>query len=538
MNDGNGTILVVDDDPQALALLVGVLEEEGYRVQPADSGKLALVSVAAQRPDLVLLDVKMPAMDGFEVCRRLRQGETDGGVPVMFISASAEKEEWVQGLSLGAVDFVSKPFQREELVARVRTHIELGRLQANLEMLVAQRTAELRNAIEQLQLEVAERRRAEQALSESENRFRHIANAAPVIIWTSDADDRLDFFNEHGERFFGLSLADLAEAGWDELVHPEDRNLVRTLSARAISKRAKFRVEYRARRADGDYRDMLSWGSPRFLPDGEFAGYIRVVFDITEVKRDQERALRAKNLENLRALSAGIAHDFNTMLGAIFGEVDLALSDMPPESPGRENVERIDSVAKRAAEIVRLLLAYVGERADSDHSELVDLGAVVQEIVPYLKAPVLKKVAIRTSLAPKLPSVRARLLQMRLVVLNLIINAIEAHGGEKGLVTVTAAPVELGRGSRDHNWHELPDGRYVQLEVADTGRGIAEEAQERIYHPYFTTKLLGRGLGLAAVQGIVRSHRGAIRVRSAAGGGSTFEILLPAGTRTEFDGGE
>src|ERR1051326_3112254 len=148
MSDG-GTVLVVVDDPQALALLTGVLEEHGYLVQPADSGKLALLSVAAQAPDLVLLDVKMPGLDGFEVCRRIKATEVGRGIPVMFISASRDKEEGVQGLSLGAVDFISKPFQREELLARVRTHVKLGRLQMKLESVIAQRTAELRNAIEQ-----------------------------------------------------------------------------------------------------------------------------------------------------------------------------------------------------------------------------------------------------------------------------------------------------------------------------------------------------------------------------------------------------
>src|SRR5215467_7182094 len=152
MND-SGTVLVVDDDPQALALLTGVLEEHGYQVQPADSGKLALLSVAAQTPDLVLLDVKMPGMDGFEVCRKIKATEAGRRIRVMFLSSSKDKDEWVQGLSLGAVDFVSKPFQREELLARVRTHVELGRLEMKLESVIAQRTAELRNAVERLQQE-------------------------------------------------------------------------------------------------------------------------------------------------------------------------------------------------------------------------------------------------------------------------------------------------------------------------------------------------------------------------------------------------
>jgi PAS domain S-box-containing protein len=529
--NSRGTVLVVDDDPQALALLMGVLEEEGYQVQPADSGKLALVSVAAQPPDLVLLDLKMPGMDGFEVCRRLKETDGGRGVPVMFVSSSREKEEWVEGLSLGAVDFISKPFQREELLARVRTHVELGRLQANLETLVAQRTAELRNAMEQLQLEAAERRHAEEALRESEERFRQIANAAPVIVWTSDPDHGVDFRNEYAQAFTGRTLEQLIGCHWADLVHPDDLDR-QSAFLESLESRRTFQLEYRLRRADGEYRWMLDKGTPRFLPNGEFAGYVGIVFDFTDVKRSQERALRDKNLENLRALSAGIAHDFNTMVGAIFGEVDLALSDMPEGSPGRENVERIDAVAKRAAEIVRLLLAYVGDRSDGNRSELVDLNAVVGEVVPYLKAPILKGAQVRTNLAPKLPSVPANMLQMRLVVLNLVMNAIEALDGDPGLVTVSTAAAQISGRSANANQLELPAGSYVKLEVSDTGRGMANEVKDRIFDPFYTTKFLGRGLGLAAVHGIIRNHHGAINATSAPGDGSTFEVLLPTARST------
>ena len=527
----NGTILVVDDDPRALALLVGILDKEGYQVQPADSGKLALVSLAAQQPDLVLLDVKMPGMDGFEVCRRFKETEAGRRVPVMFISATREKEEWVKGLSQGAVDFISKPFQKEELLARVRTHLELGRLQARLETLVAQRTAELRIAIEQLQLEVSERRRAEESAKESEQRFRQIANAAPVIIWTSDPDNQNVFCNEYSQAFTGRTMVETLGNRWQELIHPEDRDRQRRESAAAVTARQGFQVEYRLLRADGDYRWVLDRGTPRFHPSGEFAGYVGVVIDLTDIKRSQERAMREKNLENLRVLSAGIAHDFNTMIAAIFGEVDLALTDMPEGSPGRDSIQRIDGVAKRAADVVRLLQAYVGDPSDSDRSELVDLTAVVQEIVPHLKAPIRKKAEVRTELAPRLASVRGDPLRMRLVVLNLIINAVEALEEAKGVVTVRTSQVQIGDGATGSWPPELAVGSYVKLEVSDTGRGMPAEVQERIFDPYYSTKFLGRGLGLAAVQGIVRSHNGMIHARSVPGGGSVFEVLLPLADR-------
>jgi PAS domain S-box-containing protein len=514
VND-QGTILAVDDDTRALELLAVVLGEEGYRVQPADSGRLALISFAAQTPDLILLDLRMPDVDGLELCRRVKQTEEGRRTPVIFLSASNDVDEWVEALATGAVDFISKPFRREELVARVRAHVELSRLQSTLEVRVAQRTAELRNAIEQLQLEAAERRKATAALRESEQRFRQIANAAPVIIWTSCADNRVDFRSEYAHAFTGRTLEQLAGDGWDSVIHADDLERHHSTYAQSMAARVKFQLECRILRADGEHRWMLDRGIPRFLPDGEFAGYAGILVDITDMKHAQEQALAARNLENLRVLSAGIAHDFNTLIGSIFGETDLALSDMAPDAPGRDSVERIGGIAKRAADIVHLLSLYAGDPYDGAERELTDLSAVVREIVPHLKTCVLQGTEFHTTLDPRLPSVWAKSREIRQVVLNIIINAVEALGGKKGSVAVTTASVDLA------------EGRFVKLEVSDTGNGMTETVQARMFDPYYSTKFLGRGLGLAAVQGIIRLHSGRISARSSPGGGSTFEVLLP-----------
>ncbi|MDR3710635.1 MAG: response regulator [Capsulimonadaceae bacterium] len=147
MSDG---ILVVDDTSESLRLLTGILVAEGYAVRPADSGVLALASALANPPALILLDIRMPGLDGYEVCRRLKESPATCNIPVVFISAAANLDERVAGLSLGAVDYITKPYQREELLARVRTHIELARLRTSLDRLVLERTAELKEALDQL----------------------------------------------------------------------------------------------------------------------------------------------------------------------------------------------------------------------------------------------------------------------------------------------------------------------------------------------------------------------------------------------------
>jgi len=191
------------------------------------------------------------------------------------------------------------------------------------------------------------------------------------------------------------------------------------------------------------------------------------------------------------------------------------LSDLPQDAPGRESVENIVRAAKRAAEIVRLLAVYAGDRSDRSGPELTDLSSVVQEIVPHLKVSILRQADIRTSLDSHLPSVWAKGQQIRQVLLNIIMNAVEALEGNKGVVTVTTSAVEL------------PDGHFVKLQVSDTGYGMSDETRARIFDPYYSTKLMGRGLGLAAVQGIIHSHGGRVTATGTPGGGATFEVVLP-----------
>jgi len=155
--NGRGIILVVDDTAESLRVLTEILQPEGYTVRPANSGRLALASIAAQPPDLILLDIRMPGMDGFEVCRRLKGEEATRNIPIIFQSAASELADRLEGLRLGAVDYISKPFQREELLARVKTHLELALLRGHLEDLVKEQTA-------QLELEIAERTRAEEGV--------------------------------------------------------------------------------------------------------------------------------------------------------------------------------------------------------------------------------------------------------------------------------------------------------------------------------------------------------------------------------------
>jgi PAS domain S-box-containing protein len=533
MSDSNGRILIVDDDPEALRLSCSLLEKEGFRVQPADTGKLALASVCVEPPELILLDVRMPGMDGFEVCARLKESEQGRRIPVMFISSTRDTNEWAKGLAMGAVDFVSKPFQRDELLARIRTHIELARLRNDLEARVEQRTADFHNALEQLQsalerleIEVEERRQSELEARESEWRFRRVANSAPVIIWTSDETNHVDFRNEYAAVFTGVPMEEMSNANWDEVIHPDDRQTVKRAYAQNMEAGHEFEIEYRVRRADGEYRRVLDKGTPRYRQDGQFPGFVGIIIDLTDIKQSQERAFAAQTLNSLRVLSAGLAHDFNTMLGAVLGEADLALSDLPPDSSVRENLDRIVALTKRSTGIVRLLSAYAGDPSAIDVPRPVNLTKLVQEVVPHLKTSISRQAEIRMQLEPDLPLVIAKTLQMRQVVLNLILYAVEALGQGKGIVTVRTSRAYYSTGETDI-WPDVAPGNYVRLEVSDTGRGMTEDIASHMFDPSYGASFPGRGMGLAAVQGIIRSFGAIITIRSTPGLGSTFETLWP-----------
>lgn len=185
----NGEILIVDDDPESLALLSRILTEEGYKARAADGSRLALAAMESMVPDLVLLDMRLPEMDGLELLRRLKEHKDTAEVPVIFISGSSDLGDRVEGLRLGAVDFVTKPFQREELLARLRTHLELSRFRLHLADQVAQQTDQLLQTVQLLEKEIGERRRTEQALRESEARLR--ALSASLISVQEDERRRI-----------------------------------------------------------------------------------------------------------------------------------------------------------------------------------------------------------------------------------------------------------------------------------------------------------------------------------------------------------
>ncbi len=248
----------------------------------------------------------------------------------------------------------------------------------------------------------------------------------------------------------------------------------------------------------------------------------------TENLRIEQQMLHVQKLESLGVLAGGIAHDFNNIIAAILGNADLAMLRLSPESPARDNVARIEQAARRAADLARQMLAYSGKGRFV--IEPIDCNALITEMEHMLGVSISKKAVMRFDLAHGLPPFEGDATQIRQVIMNLVINASEAIGDRSGVIAVTTGAMECDRAYLSRVWmtDALPEGLYVYFEVADTGCGMDRETIEKIFDPFFSTKFTGRGLGMAAVLGIIRGHKGAINVYSEPGKGSNFKILLPA----------
>ncbi len=259
------------------------------------------------------------------------------------------------------------------------------------------------------------------------------------------------------------------------------------------------------------------------------------VTHISERKWAEEKRLQlerqmqqTQRLESLGVLAGGIAHDFNNLLAIILGNANLAMEELPTDSPVRDSLHAIEATSLRAAELCRQMLAYSGKGWFA--IETMDLNALIDEMVALLKASIAKKTTLNLTLDADLPALRGDPSQIRQVVMNLVINAAEAIGDEGGVVTISTGALKCTHEELSDAYlnETLNGGLYAWLEIADSGCGMDADTQRRIFEPFFTTKFTGRGLGLSAVLGIVRGHHGALRVRSALGQGTTIRVFLPA----------
>jgi two-component system, cell cycle sensor histidine kinase and response regulator CckA len=357
--------------------------------------------------------------------------------------------------------------------------------------------------------------------------FDHLSVCMFFVDVTPDGRFRYAGFNPAEEKAIGLSSQHVMGKFVEEVFDPDlARKLVENYR-RCLEAGTPISYNDELNLPDG-CRHFVSNLIPFRNREGRIHRIVGACIDTTDLKRTQEEAISRHKLESLGLIAAGIAHDFQNFLASIIAYTELAETEVDEGSSPKEKLLTIRTVATSATELVRELMAYAGQ--DSTIREFTDLSHLVQEVLQLIKMFVSKDATLRVTLPQEAAVVYANSAQLRQVLMNLVTNASEALGDRGGVISISVARMieseAIDRLSTNQS-------KWVRLTISDTGAGMTPEVLSKIFDPFFTTKSSGRGLGLAAVQGIIRSHGGLVNVTSVPGKGADFEILLPCVTAAE-----
>jgi PAS domain S-box-containing protein len=546
-------ILVVDDEADNLAVVRDCLSGYNYTVLVAEDGESAVSRADYARPDLILLDIMMSGMDGYETCRRLKRQESTRDIPVIFMSALAETGHKVQGLEAGAVDYVTKPFQQEELLARVGVHLSLRDLtrrlkEANelLEARVEARTIDLHIANRELEEEIAERQAAQEQIQEqtvileekveelqaaqealrtSEQKFRAIFDQTFQLIGLTTPEGIMLEANQTALNFCGAAESEVLNKPFWETPWWNYSDEQRDYARRAVQRAAagefvRFEAVYLAPGGVTHYIDFSL--KPIVDAKGKVVMLIPEGRDITSYKKLEEQLRQSQKMEAIGTLAGGVAHDFNNILTVIMG-IGSILRTKLAESALARYADEILTAADKAAKLTHSLLAF--SRRQIMNTKPEEINEIVRTIDTILRRVIGEDIDLHCSFAPEELVVMGDCGQIEQVLMNLAVNARDAMP-RGGILSLRTECVELTGELLDA---ALKPGPYVRITVSDTGCGIDEITRQRIFEPFFTTKEVGKGtgLGLSIVYGIIKQHGGEVTVYSEIGKGTTFKIYLP-----------
>jgi len=540
-------ILIVDDVMENRYLLKSLLQGHGFEIVSAANGAEAFELAQAAPPALIVSDILMPVMDGFELCRRWKAHERLRDVPFVFYTATytdAKDEKFA--LSLGADRFVIKPQKPEVLMQVVRELLEESRVKLHpsregrptgeeVEILRQHNEAlfrKLEKKVAQLECEISERKRAEQAVRAREALLRGILDNVQDAYVRSDLDGRVTMASPSAARMFGFSFAEEMKGISTESLYADRREKESIIEEMRIGGFLADRVGL-GRRRDGAPFWVSMNAQPCRDENGEIVGTEAFVREITERKKADEERQRleeqlrtSQKLEAIGSLAGGVAHDFNNLLSVILGCTEFALLKIGEGDPAHADLQEIRRAAGRAASLTSQLLAF--GRKQVLKPVPLDLNVLVRETERMLRRILGEDIDIALALVEHLGTVKADPSQTGQVIMNLAINARDAMP-DGGRLTLETANVEIDPEFSARHL-ALEPGPYVCLAVTDTGCGMEEAVKARIFEPFFTTKEKGRGtgLGLSTVYGIVKQSGGDVWVYSEPGIGTTFKIYLPA----------
>ncbi|MET0293767.1 MAG: response regulator, partial [Phenylobacterium sp.] len=512
-------ILVVDDDERNAFAAVQALAELGHELVVARSGAEALKRLLDEEFAVILLDLHMPGMDGFETAELIRSRRRTRSTPIVFLTAIFRDEAHVfQAYSAGAVDVVFKPVDPFILKSKVSVLVDLYLKTEAVKRDAAQRQRLLDEHARLLAAKIE----AERALRRSEAQQEAILKALPIVFHARSPAPPFapSFVSDTVEAITGFPASRFTEDPdfGSSRIHPEDlERVVQSVSGAQVS--GSYSCEFRWQCADGSYRYLMDQGVLAPGEEGEERQIFGVILDSTERRLLEEQLAQASKMEAVGQLTGGVAHDFNNLLTVVLGNIDIMGRKSEDEDKRRRRLDAIRQAAERGRDLTRQLLAF----ARRQHLAPVTLDAN-QQIAGFaalLRQAVGEAVTIELALHDEPVCIHVDPTQLETALLNLAVNARDAmpEGGRLRIIT------------------RLAGSDRVEIEVRDTGVGMTPEVLERVFEPFFTTKEVGKGsgLGLSQVYGFVNQSEGEVRIDSAPGRGSGFILALPLSRRPAQD---
>jgi two-component system, cell cycle sensor histidine kinase and response regulator CckA len=512
-----GVILIVDDTPTNLEVLFDFLANAGFTVLVAEDGESAIDRAEYAPPDLILLDVVMPGIDGFETCRRLKANDITKKIPVIFMTALSDTVDKVRGLNLGAVDYVTKPLQHEEVLARITLHLHLGRL-----------TKTLQEQNLRLEQEIQERQRSEQKLKEQAA----LLDITTDAIVVQDLSNQILFWNKGAEHLYGWTAEEALGKNAIQLLYRYPSAELDD-NHQMLTECGLWQGELRQVTKEGKAIIIASRWTLVLDENGQPKSILTVNTDITEKKQLEAQFLRAQRMESLGTLASGIAHDLNNALTPIMMTVQLLETKLLDEQ-SQEWLSILETNVKRGADLVKQVLSF-SRGLEGQHTSL-EVKQLIAEIEQIAKQTFSRAIEVHTDLPTEnLWHISGDATQLHQVLMNLCVNARDAMP-EGGILGISASNLLIDAHYARMNL-DAKVGPYVVITVSDTGIGIPKEIVDKIFEPFFTTKELGKGtgLGLSTVIGIVKSHGGFVNVYSEVGKGTQFKVYLPVNQSGKTD---